>query len=76
MGMYDYVLVTCPQCDEWIENQTKVGPCQLAEFKEGDKDFKQVIDGVDGMWWDCGKCGCRFLTNWDVLVTKHVFPKV
>lgn len=32
MGMYDYVRVKCPKCDNSIEFQSKAGPCNLTGY--------------------------------------------
>ncbi len=32
MGMFDRVWVTCPQCDENVEFQSKAGICELENY--------------------------------------------
>jgi hypothetical protein len=32
MGMFDSVMVRCPECSEPMEFQSKAGPCQLANY--------------------------------------------
>ena len=34
MGMFDYVIVECPNCSGRVEFQSKVGDCILTEYDE------------------------------------------
>ena len=55
MGMFDSVFVTCPQCGEEVEFQSKGGPCEMQSIR----DLSNVpIDIASRLgraeWCDCG----------------------
>jgi hypothetical protein len=56
MGMFDSVLVDCPQCHSTIEFQSKAGECILATFSHFTAPFAILAD-LQNQSASCEKCG-------------------
>lgn len=56
MGMFDSLIVSCPDCDGHIEFQSKSGECILRNYRE-DNLPTQVAIGMNGDIESCRKCG-------------------
>ncbi len=58
MGMFDRVLVTCPDCSEEIEFQSKAGHCNLDRFYVPKGTVPMIIAlALEGQTEEC-ECGC------------------
>lgn len=44
MGMFDRVMVDCPNCGERVEFQSKAGECVLADFGVNDAPVPVLMD--------------------------------
>ena len=81
MGMFDSVYVTCPDCGEETEHQTKNGLCQLAKYEVGDRVSDRIPTDVGlgvhlqgGL--DCDHCSSKYyLTPVVDIVGWHVTDK-
>lgn len=60
MGMYDTVMVPCPQCGKRAEFQSKSGECHLETYSLDDAPDDVLLDVNRHAPMDCGKCGARF----------------
>jgi hypothetical protein len=56
MGMFDYFEGTCPKCGVLTTVQTKIGPCALLGFREGDRTPIPMTGGML-MQYGCNACG-------------------
>ncbi len=55
MGMYNEVIFTCPECDNFIMEQTKSGTCSLAT-RNSDRVPLEEVSGL-GSSITCESCG-------------------
>lgn len=71
MGMYDSVMVPCPQCGTKNEFQSKGGDCSLAEYELADAPADVLLDADrhDGRCHDCG-------TRYRLVIHKTVSASV
>jgi len=58
MGLYDSVVVECPNCTTEIEFQSKAGECLLDKFDEQTVPATVACD-IAGEQEECPKCGTR-----------------
>lgn len=65
MGMYDSVIVDCPDCGGELEYQTKNGPCDLREYSINNCPM-DIAQGVDGDTTRCGECGKKFTIHFPI----------
>jgi len=56
MGMFDYLIIICPECGNEIEDQTKVGDCLLRRIYLNNAPLRIQMH-YEGETWDCDKCG-------------------
>ena len=56
MGMYDTVLIRCPNCNSAIEEQSKAGECTLQWLSE-ESVPTDIADDIIGSTIECGGCG-------------------
>ena len=56
MGMFDSLLVNCPQCGNQIEFQSKAGECSLAEYSIFNVPPEVALDCSKDVEI-CSKCG-------------------
>lgn len=56
MGLFDSVMVPCPECGTINEFQSKGGDCRLAEYTLADAPSDVLIDAV-GYTVTCTECG-------------------
>ncbi len=62
MGMFDSLIVSCPDCDGHIEFQSKSGECILRNYTE-DNLPTQVAIGMNGDIESCRKCNKSLKLN-------------
>lgn len=55
MGVYDRVLVPCPNCGSKVEFQSKVGNCCVSTFPIDAVPIKIAMD-LDHKYSTCNKC--------------------
>jgi len=55
MGMFDSLIVSCPDCGHHIEFQSKSGPCELRIYRE-DNLPTDVAIGMNGDINNCKNC--------------------
>jgi hypothetical protein len=74
MGMFDTVLVPCPECGTEEEFQTKSGDCLLATYtlEEAPPDVLGDINRHAPA--TCGKCGTLFGVRLDVKAVPAKWP--
>lgn len=60
MGMYDTVMVRCPQCGVPAEFQSKSGICALATYSLDEAPDDVLRDVNRHAPATCAKCGARF----------------
>jgi predicted RNA-binding Zn-ribbon protein involved in translation (DUF1610 family) len=71
MGLFDRVLVACPQCGESIEFQSKAGDCWLADYTVETMPVSIAAD-LDGEVERCRTCGQRVRIETEITVTATV----
>lgn len=57
MGMFDYVIITCAECGNQIEEQSKAGQCFLNSYKLEDAPLSILEDMEYKSPIRCEKCG-------------------
>jgi len=60
MGMFDGVLVPCPECGTPHEAQSKSGDCTLRNFNLGDAPAEVLADINRHAPFTCERCGTLF----------------
>jgi hypothetical protein len=60
VGMYDTVMVPCPQCGALSEFQSKSGNCKLDEYTLDEAPDVVLLDVNRHAPHTCAKCGVRF----------------
>ncbi len=60
MGMYDIVLVRCPQCGTLAEFQSKSGRCILKTYSLDEAPDDVLLDVNRHAPITCAKCAARF----------------
>lgn len=70
MGLFNSVIVKCPQCGEENDEQFKPGYMDRYDFPE-DVDSTPVdyLKEMNDHYWSCYKCNTEFRTFVDVAVT-------
>ena len=60
MGMFDSLIVKCPECKSPVEFQSKAGECMLAEYSVNNVPDEIALDLKDEVS-QCENCGysCR-----------------
>ena len=71
MGMFDSVMVPCPNCGTTNEFQSKGGDCVLATYSLEDAPFN-VLSDVNRWPVSCRRCG----TGYRVEVVATAWPVV
>lgn len=61
MGLFDSLIVICPNCGKKTEIQSKVGPCVLDMFKWEDDLPVWLMASLDNTTETCDACGKIFL---------------
>lgn len=59
MGMFDWVRARCPECGGEIEEQSKAGPCILADYTL-DNAPASVLEDMAREEWFCTACDTRW----------------
>ena len=57
MGLYDSVLVKCPQCQNEVEFQSKAGECQLNLYHIDSVPIA-IASSLNNKMEECEECGC------------------
>lgn len=60
MGMYDTVRAKCPDCKEWMSEQTKSGPCDLNVYTVGKSMDIVGAFLAEGMRLTCEHCDVSY----------------
>lgn len=60
MGMYDSVMVPCPECGQYAEFQSKSGMCLLDTYSLGDAPDDVLMDVNRHSPHKCEKCGTKY----------------
>ena len=55
MGVFDKVWVTCPECGEGIEFQSKAGDCMMDNYTL-DNVPKKILSSIKGEAEACERC--------------------
>lgn len=63
MGLYDTVMVPCPDCGHKEEFQSKSGECILSYFELEDCPFDVMIDINRHSPYTCHECRTMFQVN-------------
>ena len=71
MGLYDTVILKCPECDNEIKIQSKAGKCRLDEYQLADAPLSIAENMVDKSPFTCDKCGCVF--SIELMKAKSIF---
>ena len=56
MGIFNTIMVNCPNCGSKIEFQSKSGSCILATYHISNCP-EEEIEGIIGESWCCDNCG-------------------
>jgi len=72
MGMFDSVMVPCPQCGEEHEAQSKSGLCCLDFYPLKDAPDVTLADVNRHAPFTCAKCACVFQVNIHMRITQSV----
>lgn len=56
MGMFNFIIVNCPECNERLEFKTKSGSCVLRVCHISEVSGREV-EGILGDSQVCGNCG-------------------
>jgi uncharacterized protein YbaR (Trm112 family) len=56
MGLFDYIVGTCPSCQGRLYGQTKGGDCSLNTYQIEDEMDASDAMAVDGEWLTCNGC--------------------
>lgn len=56
MGMFDTVVVNCPNCSTIVDFQSKAGDCVLDTYKISYVPIKIALD-LNGSYTECTECG-------------------
>jgi hypothetical protein len=75
MGMFDTLLLRCPECGEEFEEQTKLGECMLARYPENAVPTSLALI-LDGWRVTCDKCGTASTLRTDVFAPKTIPMKL
>jgi transcription elongation factor Elf1 len=71
MGMFDSIMVPCPECGTRVEFQTKSGNCMLSVWNIEDAPQDALEDVNRHGPHRCSKCGTHFEvkihTTWTVI---------
>lgn len=74
MGMFDSVYVTCRNCKEPVELQSKAGDCRLIDYHLGLDDIPDVIQADIVGVHTCGHCQDTFELRPKVKFELEVIP--
>lgn len=75
MGMYDIVLVPCPNCGKEEEFQSKSGECLLLGYKLSECPADVLRDVNRHSPYECEECGTKFAVGIEekrILVGKPI----
>ena len=64
MGMFDYVIISCPHCGEIVEDQTKSFDCILQTINLNEPQSPDIAYHFTGIW-KCMSCEKEFYVNCD-----------
>ena len=65
MGVYNTILVPCPECDNKVEFQTKTGDCSLSIYNISCAPYED-IRGIMGCSSYCRGCDNKVNINEDI----------
>lgn len=60
MGLYDIVLLKCPNCGQENRFQTKSGPCEMREYLAEDAPSNVLMDINRHAPIECQSCGQNY----------------
>ena len=72
MGMFDSVMVPCPQCGEEHEAQSKSGLCCMDTYPLRDAPDVTLTDVNRHAPFTCAKCACLFQVNIPLRTTQQL----
>ena len=75
MGMFDTVLVRCPECGRINDFQTKSGDCTLASYNTRSVPV-DIAKAIDGRTVDCEECDYTMTIHWPRTAPTHVRMEV
>lgn len=70
MGMFDTVLVSCPNCRHKEQFQTKSGECTLREIDLEECPVDMLLDINRHSPHTCEQCGTQFKVEFEITITK------
>jgi len=65
MGMFDYVIITCPNCDKIVEDQTKSFNCLLDTINLDTSQPSHIASHFIGIW-ECDHCNKPFKVDGNI----------
>lgn len=72
MGMYDSVLVPCPECGTEQEFQSKSGECILGVYNLNNCPTDVLMDINRHSPYKCGNCGVSYQVNLQIIATPII----
>ncbi len=60
MGLFDYIHVTCPKCDDQMVTQSKAGPCAMRDFSPDSVPI-EIAKDVEGETIHCETCDRSYI---------------
>jgi len=60
MGVYNTIMIPCPNCSEPYGAQSKSGPCNMDYFDLKDAPIEVIYDANRHAPYVCDKCRCVF----------------
>ena len=75
MGLFDTVLVGCPECGHLTEAQSKSGPCNLDVFTLDEAPIDVMSDVNRHAPFTCGECGATFKVESTVVAQPVLLSK-
>lgn len=72
MGMFDTVLVPCPNCGKLEEVQSKGGECLLFTYELNEAPFDVLSDVNRHAPFNCENCDTNFKVEFSILATTKI----
>jgi hypothetical protein len=66
VGMFDYVVFTCPKCGAKNEDQTKSADCLLNVYEIAPEMDTQIASMLQGDILRCSTCKTMFILDVDI----------